>query len=1058
MHHLPAYVALARLVLARRVVVVLPGDLSGPRCLAQAGAREILVVHDTLASEPGIVVRPGSTQLPLRDHSVDVVCCIEAYGELPATSRAELLAESRRVLRPDGLFAAWIGNAAPGAAASGGPRLDFWSFETELGQAFEAVAILAQMPWQGFSVAPVLDEADASEPVLSLRETLLEAAPEATHYLAVASMSALPPALTRDCVLVPVPAQAALLEVDTRRLEDEMASLKDEIERLREELSLRAARGAAAQGRVRDLEFQLERVGARVGEAHAEELGRVRAALTRAEEELEQALEKEGTATVEARELAQRLSTFEARHAELQARQGEVRAQLEERTRQLEQREQELDAARRQLEEQREEVRDQGTIARSRETDLAILTRTVEDQEKALARLGEALAEGRKELERAREGEAALRARIDALTGEREELRRQVDVLIAEREGARKLASRVEAELELATRKIAEQATALDQRREETGRLQADAEGLRQRVAEQAAVLAQTRERADALSAQAAQGQVLSEVALDRNRLREELSHRQQQIAALEELVWSTREALQKEKLEIVRLNAEVERSREQLERSRAVESSRAQEVEKLSAELRGLEVARVELGVRLEARNDRIAQLEAEAVQRAGESADARAVQERMQERGAEIARLKEQLAQVDLRRKEATEQLGRREGELREAGQQILELQRRLDDQAKLAIGLQAEVDVKSVEVEQIAVTIGNLQAQLADYRAAIASGEGKAADLQRRLEQTASEERAVRQRLREREQELEDLAAAREADTLELFKLRNELDAAARSTEQLSEALAMRTRAEEAGDLGAWPAAALDEVQRLKEELAAQTRRHAEQISAQPARPGRDSGRARRLQLEVAVRAAEQEHMLGRLDAAEQRIWEMSDAADRNAARFEASLAQLERHKEKIDQLADELDVTRTLLAAEQARALELERLLASERAKMARAGIVEGFPRSEEVDDPFADLASTSLLDLSDRSAVPRKGAFELDSELVRLSSDDAPPSPSVPGAVAAEIHDRSSSGAFGSGSVRGADRAPRRARLVVETIDEDDDEWPQDGPGGKGAGA
>jgi hypothetical protein len=106
-----------------------------------------------------------------------------------------------------------------------------------------------------------------------------------------------------------------------------------------------------------------------------------------------------------------------------------------------------------------------------------------------------------------------------------------------------------------------------------------------------------------------------------------------------------------------------------------------------------------------------------------------------------------------------------------------------------------------------------------------------------------------------------------------------------------------------------------------------------------------------------------------MLASLDSAEQKIWEMTDASDRNAARFAASLAQLEKHKETVDSLLDELEVTRNLLAAEQARALEQERTLASERAKMARAGIgIEGFPTNTGEEDPFAGFDGPDLLDL------------------------------------------------------------------------------------------
>src|SRR5690606_28285625 len=131
-------------------------------------------------------------------------------------------------------------------------------------------------------------------------------------------------------------------------------------------------------------------------------------------------------------------------------------------------------------------------------------------------------------------------------------------------------------------------------------------------------------------------------------------------------------------------------------------------------------------------------------------------------------------------------------------------------------------------------------------------------------------------------------------------------------------------------------------------LRAQLAAQARRHAEHVArleSAPVDESRDAthDRMKAHRLEAQVRAEEQEVLLGLLEGAEQRIWEMNDASDRNAARLAASLAQLEKHKEMLDEVGEELELNRKLLASAQARALEQERLLASERAKLARAGI-------------------------------------------------------------------------------------------------------------------
>ncbi|MCA9697355.1 MAG: class I SAM-dependent methyltransferase, partial [Myxococcales bacterium] len=198
MYHLPAYLALERWVLARTVVVIQPSGPEGPRRLLSAGARQVLVIGADFPSEPGMEVRPaGGSRLPLRDGSVDMVVCIEAFGGLRSTDRRELLRDGYRVLRADGLFCAWIEQReaeAFGRTLAGSSQLDFWGLEDQIAAIFPRIDMLAQMPWQGFSLAPILDENVAPEdPILALREELLDDAPEASHYLAVASKSRTPP-------------------------------------------------------------------------------------------------------------------------------------------------------------------------------------------------------------------------------------------------------------------------------------------------------------------------------------------------------------------------------------------------------------------------------------------------------------------------------------------------------------------------------------------------------------------------------------------------------------------------------------------------------------------------------------------------------------------------------------------------------------------------------------------------------------------------------------------------------------------------------------------------
>jgi len=1114
-YHLPAYLALSRLVLARRVVVVAPRSLHGPRELLRAGAREVLVIGADLPPEKGIQVRAEfGSALPLRDGSVDVVCAIESFGSMPNRRRRELLREAHRVARPDGIFAAWIEQPDGdvfGERLRGATTVDFWSLEDELSVIFQHVYMLAQMPWRGFSLAPVLerdDPAGEEEPRIRLKENLLPDPPAASHYLAVAGKAPLPATVTRECLLVPL----ELESISGRSAE--VDDLADELDRLREELSVRAAKAAAAQRRVQELETQLQSVQVDHDRVEREQLdtanealesSRVQLESTKAQlvelsqerddararvSELEHELAAlstsagEGRRTVDGRVLAleSALAAAEAAREQLEA---DLRGQIEqvgemsdalsrsqsqreqqegqltearERVASLEaelkqQREQadasertaddtqkvsrELEAARAELAERQEQVtaaREEATTLteriRAQDTDLQILTRTLKDQEAALARLEAQDVDRREQLEAARNHASQIKGRAEATESERDELRRQVDVVLAEREGARSLAARVEAELEVARRRLKEQEEQLSSKIEEASRVSGEAEVMRRRLVDQDAQLAESRSRAEQLSAQAEQGRMLADVALDRDRLREELGQRRQQIQKLEERLWQARDALQKEKIEAVRLGGELERYKEQAERSRAAERERAQELEQLGRSLREAEVARAELEVSLRMREERISQLSAEASALEGRSEDLDDLREKLEERGNQVAELSGALEQARLREKQAMDLARRREHELDDGGRRINEMQRIGDEQAKLAAELSGELEVKEVQIEELAAQVTNLQRQLQDQRNQIAMRDRDKAEVARRLEDAAAEQRSLRKQLRQREQELDDLAQSQESSAAEMMNLRRELEASA---------LAAERDEERDGEVDDWPDDARTEVRRLRAQLESVERRGGTPIDPEQT----ESERMARFRREAEVRATEQEFILSRLDAAEQQIWEMTDASDRNAARFAASLAQLEKQKEKVDQLVDELEVTRSLLSSEQARALEQERLLASERAKLARAGIdVSGFPQRAPVDDVdrlFADMDSPpgggNLVDLTQRQR-----------------GDGAPPPPDVEGAgTPTHVDDRSSSSGMSSGSMRRpTEPGTQRARMVIEVDDDDEEDWPDAG--------
>jgi SAM-dependent methyltransferase len=1073
-HHLPAYVALERWAATRRVVVVAPADASGPRRLLAAGARGVIVVGGDLPSIPGTERYEGVPKIPAGDATVDMVVCIEAYGTLEPDDRRQLLREAYRVLRPGGLFAAWIRH--PPGPDDG---VDFWTLEEELSAVYERTYMLAQMPWRGFSLAPVLEaEAAGTAPKLTLDEGLLQELPEASHYLAVAFRQR-PPAklverLTAECLLVPVPEPAPepLPIMVTLEARAELDGLREELGQARVREATLTQQIASLQAEVREADAQaheLEQSVDRQLQAARDESQRHQARARALEQDLGRRVQALQTEVAQARKRARALEEgLEERVAMLreQAEQAGARARvLEEQVAQVRDEDlpRQLDALRQQLERsqaayedteaEREELQ---TQLRTRSTDLTVLTATVKDLEQSLARMSERVEARARELESQANARAELQQRYDGLSEERDGLTHQMEVAIAEREGARQLSARVEAELEQLRRRHGEQQEVLAAKAQEASRLAGEQQALRERLQHQEAMLDQTRSRAEELSATAAagheQGRMMAEVARDRDHLREELTKRAAEIDRLEERLWAAREELQKERLDAVRQAAELERLREQGERAREAEQARSREVEQLSKELRTLEVEHAESLGLLRSRDEEATRLRRDLVAMSSESADLASLRTDLQARSRELADRDQQLQQARAREQDAMALAKRRELQLAEAGVELERLRRASDESEGLTAGLRGELDVRSLEAEQLAASVAGLQRQLDELRAERRKAEAAAEQLQRRIELEASEHEALRRRLRTREQELEEMVSTNESSGAELYRLRRELEAAQAAEDP--DHTRRQPDVEEGPTLlqeQQWPEEAIAEIRRLKGTLADAARRHMEQLARVEALAGvadgsayADRRRVSTLELEVTVRAEEQEHILSLLESAEQKIWEMTDASDRNAARLAAGLAQLEKHKEQIDELHDELEVNRNLLAAAQARALEQERLLASERAKLARAGIgPDGLPPTprgaadpgQEVDDLFAELEMSggggkTMVDLEglQRAETPR-GSSRVPAQAQRAEA----------GAPRTQVSDRADSKASPAAASRS------NSRMVIEALE--DGEWP-----------
>lgn len=146
LHALPAYVALERRALGRRVLIVGEADPEGCRRLLAAGARRIFVVGGGVEAGPGIEIHPPAPSLPLRDRSVDLVLLRSSIAEVVAGEVGPRIAEAARVLRAGGLLA-----VASDDGGEEGRRL----LEGALRSSFAALRWLSLAPWRGLTIAPL---------------------------------------------------------------------------------------------------------------------------------------------------------------------------------------------------------------------------------------------------------------------------------------------------------------------------------------------------------------------------------------------------------------------------------------------------------------------------------------------------------------------------------------------------------------------------------------------------------------------------------------------------------------------------------------------------------------------------------------------------------------------------------------------------------------------------------------------------------------------------------------------------------------------------------------
>lgn len=879
-YYLPAYVALERWLLAKRVAVVSPAGPEGPRRLAAAGAARVLVLAADFEPSPRVEVwggpLPSPLRLPLRDASIDALLCIEAYAELDAEGRATLMLEALRVLRADGVLVVW----SDGQSA----------VEAELRTVFPEVVALGQQRWSGVRFAPVAEPPIAELPGggIRLAEDLLPEPVSVGPFLLLASREALSSVLAAG-VLVPT-AEAPPMPVAAAAA----AEAADVVAPAPTPTPLSPA--VVAENSVLAM-FRSDPGPLPAAERHENPV----LAMFRSDPAPIPVAEVDEHSAPISAPLLPRLSGL----AGLPVRspvpsfgpidESDVLAAL-------------FDAP---------TVNGAPSVL-SGPTSIAELTA-----------LRELLAGSDAELDGLRQHAATLAEALMQAQSEAIDARTELHEL--------------RGRAELQTPRGADEAPPTKPEHEAIG---ADESSMITRVLvdEVAPMVAPDPPRPSV------------DVALDRDRLREELTRRTADLQALETRLWESEEEVQKERLENVRLVTDVDRLREQVDRSRVVEHERVQELERLGHELRKLELVHAELQGLLITREQRLRELEASA---GGEDDPPQVEELRMQLR--EFGAQRDQAQALE---RAASEQTRRRERELHDATRTIRELRRNVEEHASISANLRGELVVMQVEVEQYQTTVPRLQERLRDQQRNTLEREEEAASLQRRLEGAVTEQQHLRQRLRRHKQESEALEAVRDALEVDVYRLRGELEARRKVVEQLQQLVTLGTGTGRAGsDEGA-------ELQGLRAMLAEQASQHAEQQARaeQQQRQTSESERSRlkRSQLEILIRGEEQEFLLYQLDTAEQRIWEMTDATDRSAARLAASLAQLEKQKEQYEDLIDQLEVTRNLLAEAQAKLVELERQLANERAKLARLTLEPGLRIDVVDEDEATDTGAFDIL--------------------------------------------------------------------------------------------
>ncbi len=863
----PKYVLAAHLAEGKRALVVTPSGVEGVEKIVKAGATEVLVVGATHQFPDSVQARAdGVPNLPLHDGTVDLVVLGTRALEGSEETLQALLLDLRRVLAPEGRVIAAV--QMPGARVFEfelpdvmGP--DFWTLESLLNDTFGSSQLFAQMSWQGVALSPVVgdDSSPQTEPEIILDESALQADTEVSHYLMVAGGEKIASVDDAPCLLVAFPEE--VLETYRPAASVPTAAV-EEISQLRDALGVRAAKNAALQRTLRDLESQVTALRVRPPVQDPAVIERLNQSVDSYRLQLEAAHANYDELTAQHAQLqksATALRTFSERTSEELAAVTDERAVVKTAAEELQTRASSLENAHEAL----------GYEYERAKSELDVLEKLTIDQENALKESGSREREYRQDWEVARAEVISLRATNEELRDGRDEIRREFDELVAIHRRAEHDMRRSREELRVAVRRASERTREYEARVEEIshlrGRLE-DAQRLLHASEEEVFRLKTSQTSARSLSNE---GHVLEELERDRGRLRERLAERQVELQALDREALTHRMEVAEMRLEAEQHRREEARLRVELERFREV--VRRGQADWKTSSVPADDISRgVGTGVR-----------EDEAVA-SGPEAETEGTKDTWSDAAGDAVR----------------------------------------DTPKSWEMALAAIQDGDE-KFEGVHAEFQHVQAKLLERE-----------DELTRLQQVNTQAQAELERRRAREATLARMLEEREGGV-------GEVDGAAANAEEGEQPVKVGAD----GLPSTWPAEARKMIRRLERKIKFGTVGDA-----------KDQARAESNALEAKVRAVEQAHLLGRLEAASQTIWELKETTTRGDSQLQTRRLELEREREVRQSLLDELEVVRRLLVVEQTRALERERLLADARAEAA--GLMGGRAHTDhEVTDPLVE---------------------------------------------------------------------------------------------------